>query len=146
MGSFCFSSYKSSTLCQLVHQSCQLLCGWGADGGGEVKARDLMRQALVPSDVASSCCGRCPKPIHFGGRDEPLCILQRLPSTLSLKFSWFSSILFTWRDSAGVLVLPPWKTFLDKVRLGWHQARVHHEKCWAGRSTSWNQDCQEKYQ
>ena len=20
--------------------------------------------------------------------------------------------------------------------------RVHHEKCWAGRSTSWNQDCQ----
>ena len=22
----------------------------------------------------------------------------------------------------------------------------HHEKCWAGRSTSWNQDCQEKYQ
>ena len=25
-------------------------------------------------------------------------------------------------------------------------SRVHHEKCWAGRSTSWNQDCQEKYQ
>ena len=24
--------------------------------------------------------------------------------------------------------------------------RVHHEKCWAGRNTSWNQDCQEKYQ
>ena len=24
--------------------------------------------------------------------------------------------------------------------------RVHHDKCWAGRSTSWNQDCQEKYQ
>ena len=24
--------------------------------------------------------------------------------------------------------------------------RVHHEKRWAGRSTSWNQDCQEKYQ
>ena len=24
--------------------------------------------------------------------------------------------------------------------------RVHHEKCWAGRSTSWNQDCLEKYQ
>ena len=23
--------------------------------------------------------------------------------------------------------------------------RVHHEKCWADRSTSWNQDCQEKY-
>ena len=23
---------------------------------------------------------------------------------------------------------------------------VHHEKRWAGRSTSWNQDCQEKYQ
>ena len=23
---------------------------------------------------------------------------------------------------------------------------MHHEKCWAGRSTSWNQDCQEKYQ
>ena len=24
--------------------------------------------------------------------------------------------------------------------------RVHHEKCWAGRSTSWNQYCWEKYQ
>ena len=24
--------------------------------------------------------------------------------------------------------------------------RVHPEKRWAGRSTSWNQDCQEKYQ
>ena len=24
--------------------------------------------------------------------------------------------------------------------------RVHHEKCWTGRNTSWNQDCQEKYQ
>ena len=23
--------------------------------------------------------------------------------------------------------------------------REHHEKCWAGRSTSWNQDCREKY-
>ena len=25
-------------------------------------------------------------------------------------------------------------------------AEKHHEKCWAGRSTSWNQDCWEKYQ
>ena len=24
--------------------------------------------------------------------------------------------------------------------------RVHHEKLWTGRNTSWNQDCQEKYQ
>ena len=24
--------------------------------------------------------------------------------------------------------------------------RVHHVKCWAGWSTSWNQDCREKYQ
>ena len=24
--------------------------------------------------------------------------------------------------------------------------RVHHEKCWTGRNTSWNQDCREKYQ
>ena len=24
--------------------------------------------------------------------------------------------------------------------------RVHHEKCWARRSTSWSQDCWEKYQ
>ncbi|KAB0372196.1 hypothetical protein FD755_015988 [Muntiacus reevesi] len=23
---------------------------------------------------------------------------------------------------------------------------IHHEKCWAGRNTSWNQDCWEKYQ
>ena len=26
-----------------------------------------------------------------------------------------------------------------------YACRVHHEKRWAGRSTSWNQDCQEKY-
>ena len=26
------------------------------------------------------------------------------------------------------------------------KCRVHHEKRWAGRSTSWNEDCQEKYQ
>ena len=24
--------------------------------------------------------------------------------------------------------------------------RIHHKKCWAGRSTGWNQDCCEKYQ
>jgi len=24
--------------------------------------------------------------------------------------------------------------------------RVHHEKRWTGRNTSWNQDCWEKYQ
>ena len=24
--------------------------------------------------------------------------------------------------------------------------RIHYEKHWAGRNTSWNQDCQEKYQ
>ena len=24
--------------------------------------------------------------------------------------------------------------------------RVHHEKCWTGRNTSWNKDCWEKYQ
>uniref|UniRef100_A0AC11ESI5 XK related 9 n=1 Tax=Ovis aries TaxID=9940 RepID=A0AC11ESI5_SHEEP len=24
--------------------------------------------------------------------------------------------------------------------------RAHHEKCWAGGRTSWNQDCQKKYQ
>ena len=24
--------------------------------------------------------------------------------------------------------------------------RVHHAKCWGGCSTSWKQDCQEKYQ
>ena len=23
---------------------------------------------------------------------------------------------------------------------------IHHEKCWTGRNTSWNQDCWEKYQ
>ena len=28
----------------------------------------------------------------------------------------------------------------------WLICWVHHEKRWAGRSTSWNQDCQEKYQ
>ena len=26
------------------------------------------------------------------------------------------------------------------------ECRVHHEKGWTGRNTSWNQDCWEKYQ
>ena len=36
-----------------------------------------------------------------------------------------------------------------QIGKGVHQVlicRVHHEKRWAGRNTSWNQDCQEKYQ
>ena len=24
--------------------------------------------------------------------------------------------------------------------------QIHHKKCWAGGSTTWNQDCWEKYQ
>ena len=28
----------------------------------------------------------------------------------------------------------------------WLICRLHHEKCWAGWRTRWNQDCQEKYQ
>ena len=30
--------------------------------------------------------------------------------------------------------------------LVWLICRVHHEKRWTGRNTSWNQDCWEKYQ
>ena len=37
----------------------------------------------------------------------------------------------------GVYCHPAYLTYMQ---------RVHHEKCWAGWSTSWNQDCQEKYQ
>ena len=47
-------------------------------------------------------------------------------------------------------------TYLFKIGKGFHQGcmlspfllicRVHHMKCWAGRITSWNQECQEKYQ
>ena len=34
-----------------------------------------------------------------------------------------------------------------QIGKGVHQGcRVHHEKCWTGRNTSWNQDCREKYQ
>jgi len=38
--------------------------------------------------------------------------------------------------SKGVYCHPAYLTYM----------RIHHEKCWAGRSTSWNQDCREKYQ
>ena len=39
--------------------------------------------------------------------------------------------------------VPKSRTWLsDWTELNW----VHHEKRWAGRSTSWNQDCWEKYQ
>ena len=34
-------------------------------------------------------------------------------------------------------ILSPWLFLI---------CRIHHEKHWAGGSTSWNQDCQEKYQ
>ena len=30
--------------------------------------------------------------------------------------------------------------FLPGIKT-WHDSRVHHEKCWAERSTGWNQDC-----
>ena len=40
--------------------------------------------------------------------------------------------------------------FTDELKIvreiRYSEHRVHHEKCWAGRSTRWNQDCQEKYQ
>ena len=37
-------------------------------------------------------------------------------------------------------------TFLVRWPKYWSTSWVHHEKRWAGRSTSWNQDCREKYQ
>ena len=40
-------------------------------------------------------------------------------------------------------------TEAEDIKKRWQEhiiCRVHHEKRWAGRSTSWNQDCQEKYQ
>ena len=42
-----------------------------------------------------------------------------------------------------------WRAAVHGVAKSWtwlSNWRVHHEKCWAGRSTSWNQDCLEKYQ
>ena len=50
-------------------------------------------------------------------------------------------------DTAGVL---EWHSFNPNIRTSDQMCpfyvfiRVHHEKHWAGRSTSWNQDCREK--
>ena len=35
---------------------------------------------------------------------------------------------------------------VDRCFTIWATREVHHVKCWAGWSTAWNQDCQEKYQ
>ena len=37
-------------------------------------------------------------------------------------------------------------TFLTMPKPFYLLCRVHHEKCWTGRNTSWNQGCREKYQ
>ena len=55
------------------------------------------------------------------------------------------SLLFNMLSRLVITFLPRSKHLL----ISWLQspsAVIHHEKCWAGRSTSWNQDCWEKYQ
>ena len=53
---------------------------------------------------------------------------------------------WTWNNG----LVPNWERSTSRLYivtlLIWLIYWVHHEKCWAGWSTSWNQDCQEKYQ
>ncbi|KAM7238001.1 hypothetical protein CapIbe_010959 [Capra ibex] len=44
------------------------------------------------------------------------------------------------------LSLEAWASHTPRNRNIQSSFRVHHEKRWAGGSTSWNQDCREKYQ
>ena len=50
----------------------------------------------------------------------------------------------TWVRSLGWEV--PWRRKRQPTPVLLPICRVHHEKRWTGRNTSWNQDCREKYQ
>ena len=57
---------------------------------------------------------------------------------------WVNSGRLWWTGRHGIL----WFMGSQRVRDDWATELnwVHQEKCWTGGSTSWNQDCQEKYQ
>ena len=52
----------------------------------------------------------------------------------------------TWMDLESIILSEISQTEKDKYPMISFICRVHHEKLWAGWSTSWNQDCWEKYQ
>ena len=79
------------------------------------------------------------------------CILSPCLFNLYAEMATRSSVL-AWRIPG--TVEPDGLPSMGPHRVGWLKqlsssssgSRVHHEKGWAGRSPSWNQDCLEKYQ
>ena len=70
----------------------------------------------------------------FVGKVMPL--LFNMLSRLVITFlSRRKNLLVSWLQSPSAVILEPKNI-----------CRVHHEKCWTGKSTSLNQDCWEKYQ
>ena len=77
---------------------------------------------------------------EMGIPDHPICLLRNL----------YAGQEATVRTGHGTT---DWFQIGKGVRQGcilspclFNLCRVHIEKCWTGRSTSWNQDCREKYQ
>ena len=71
-------------------------------------------------------------------------LLNMLPRLVTNFLPRSKHLLISWLQSPSAVILEPPKIKSDTVSTV--ICRVHHEKCWAGRSTSWKQDCQEKYQ
>ena len=89
-------------------------------------------------------------------------LLLNMLSRLDIAFLPRSNrLLISWLQSPSAAILEPPKIKSDKVSpsishevmgpdldssLCFFLPSIDHTKCWAGRSTRWNQDCREKYQ
>ena len=75
---------------------------------------------------------------EMGLPDQLTCLLRNLYEDQEATWTWNNRLVPNRKRSMSRLYIV---TLLIKLI-----CRVHHEKRWAGKNTSWNQDCQEKYQ
>ena len=71
---------------------------------------------------------------------------QAADCSLQDDFLWLSGFLAPLLEQISLVLAGILVQLLSYVMCRDIESRVHHEKRWAGRSTSWNQDCREKYQ
>ena len=73
----------------------------------------------------------------MGIPDHLICLLKNLYAGQEAELDMENGKVQNWERSMSRLYIVTLLIYLI--------CRVHHEKCWAGRSINWNQDCQEKY-
>ena len=105
---------------------------------------DLEKGRQFKENVYCSCVDHKNWKVHkeMGIPDHLTCLLRSLypgqKATVRTRhgtMNWFKTV-----KRVGQRLCNLYVTLLIKL-----VCRVHHEKCWAGWSASWNQDCQEKY-